>query len=73
MGKTVRDPYVPDRYENEPTGFMFIRGDLYSNENKLLILIHGSGAVRAGQWTRRYVTRTSLIGIEERAGQRARQ
>ena len=42
-----------DAEENEPTSFAFISGDLYTNENKLLILIHGSGAVRAGQWARR--------------------
>ena len=39
--------------ENEPTSFAFIRVDLYPNENILLILINGSGAVRAGQGTRR--------------------
>ena len=39
--------------ENEPTSFAFIRGGLYTYENKLLILIHGSGAVRADQWARR--------------------
>ena len=39
--------------ENEPTRIVFTSGDLYTNENKLLILIHGSGAVRAGQWARR--------------------
>ena len=39
--------------ENEPTSFAFISVDLYTYENKLLILIHGSGAVRAGQWARR--------------------
>ena len=38
--------------ENEPISFVFIGGDLYTNENKLLILIHGSGAVQAGQWAR---------------------
>ena len=38
--------------ENEPTSFAFIRGDLYTNENKLLNFIHHSGAVRAGQWAR---------------------
>ena len=35
--------------ENEPTSFTFMSRDQYTNENKLLILINGSGAVRAGQ------------------------
>ena len=39
--------------EDETTSFGFMSGYLYINENKLLILIHGSGAVRAGQWARR--------------------
>ena len=26
-----------------------------TNPDKLMILIHGSGVVRAGQWARRYV------------------
>ena len=29
--------------------------DAMSNPDKLLVLIHGSGAVRAGQWARRLV------------------
>ncbi len=29
--------------------------DAMSNTRKLLIIIHGSGVVRAGQWSRKYV------------------
>ena len=28
--------------------------DALTNKEKLMILIHGSGVVRAGQWARRY-------------------
>ena len=50
-----------DAEENEPTSFVFISGDLYTNEDKLLLLIHGSGAVRAGQWARRYINYLTII------------
>lgn len=33
-------------------------------KDKLLILIHGNGVVRAGQWARRYVMLTSIdLGV----------
>ena len=31
-----------------------------TNPDKLMILIHGSGVVRAGQWARRYVISGNL-------------
>lgn len=46
--------YVPDDIPNEDTTFVFANRDDFSNSKKLLILIHGSGVVRAGQWARRY-------------------
>ena len=32
--------------------FVFASPDLETNDQRLMILIHGSGVVRAGQWTR---------------------
>ena len=39
----------------EATTFFFMSEDALTNPNRLLVLIHGSGAVRAGQWARRCV------------------
>lgn len=44
-----------DAEANEPKTFVFMSGDLFTNEDKLLLIIHGSGPVRAGQWSKRYV------------------
>ncbi len=38
---------------DEPRSHVFVSPDLAVNQEKLLILIHGSGVVRAGQWARR--------------------
>jgi len=32
--------------------FIFVSDDLVKNEDKLMVIIHGSGVVRAGQWAR---------------------
>ena len=32
--------------------FVFVSDDLETNEDKLMVIIHGSGVVRAGQWAR---------------------
>ena len=37
--------------------------DAMTNPDKLMILIHGSGVVRAGQWARRYVISENLIKL----------
>jgi hypothetical protein len=37
---------------NEIESFIFISDDVYTND-KLVVLVHGSGVVRAGQWARR--------------------
>lgn len=42
-----------DAKEDESTNFIFMSDDAMASE-KLMILIHGSGVVRAGQWARRY-------------------
>ena len=32
--------------------FVFVSDDLDTNEDKLMVIVHGSGVVRAGQWAR---------------------
>ena len=46
-----------DVQDNEATSFIFESDDARTAD-KLMVLIHGSGVVRAGQWARRYVTRS---------------
>ncbi|OWF48694.1 hypothetical protein KP79_PYT14798 [Mizuhopecten yessoensis] len=41
-----------DAEENEPKTFFFMSDDVMTAK-RLMILIHGSGAVRAGQWARK--------------------
>ncbi|KAF8794685.1 FAM172 family protein like [Argiope bruennichi] len=48
-----------DALEDEPTTFIFHSDDAFTNE-KIVILIHGSGVVRAGQWARRLIINDSL-------------
>ena len=36
----------------EKGSFVFVSEDLESNKEKLLVIIHGAGVVRAGQWAR---------------------
>lgn len=45
--------YVPDDVPSEAATFVFATKQDLSNVKKLLVLIHGSGVVRAGQWARR--------------------
>lgn len=46
---------VPIDADNDNNGFFFASDDLNTNEDTLMVLIHGSGVVRAGQWARRYL------------------
>ena len=39
-----------DAKNGEPQSFIFATKESFSPDDKLLVLIHGSGAVRAGQW-----------------------
>lgn len=48
-----RLPVPHDARRDEPSTFIFVSADALTNKEKLLILIHGSGVVRAGQWARR--------------------
>ncbi|XP_074426407.1 cotranscriptional regulator ARB2A isoform X3 [Larus michahellis] len=49
-----------DATESEPKSFIFISEDALTNPDKLLVLIHGSGVVRAGQWARRLIINEDL-------------
>ena len=39
--------------DDEPHSFIFVSDDALETTDRLLLLIHGSGVVRAGQWARR--------------------
>ncbi|XP_074138201.1 cotranscriptional regulator ARB2A isoform X7 [Sminthopsis crassicaudata] len=49
-----------DATESEPKNFIFMSEDAMTNPDKLMILIHGSGVVRAGQWARRLIINEDL-------------
>ncbi|CAL4121757.1 unnamed protein product, partial [Meganyctiphanes norvegica] len=52
---------VPKKAPNkENSSFMFMSEDALTNPEKLLVLIHGSGVVRAGQWARRLIINDTL-------------
>uniref|UniRef100_A0A8C5I8U2 Arb2 domain-containing protein n=1 Tax=Gouania willdenowi TaxID=441366 RepID=A0A8C5I8U2_GOUWI len=46
--------------EDEPESFIYLSPDALSNPSKLLVLIQGSGVVRAGQWARRLIINQDL-------------
>mmetsp|Transcript_9807 Transcript_9807/g.11783 ORF Transcript_9807/g.11783 Transcript_9807/m.11783 type:complete len:317 (-) Transcript_9807:75-1025(-) len=46
--------------ENDVCSFVFVSPDLNTNTEKLLILINGAGAVRAGQWSRKVIINVGL-------------
>ncbi|KAM3725894.1 FAM172 family protein [Dirofilaria immitis] len=48
-----------DDTNKKKSAFIFLSKDWYKKEN-LIVLIHGSGAVRAGQWSRRLIMNESL-------------
>ncbi|KAJ8006141.1 hypothetical protein DPEC_G00125160 [Dallia pectoralis] len=49
-----------DAIEEEPQSFIYLSADAMSNPSKLLVLIHGDGVVRAGQWARRLIINQDL-------------
>jgi predicted alpha/beta hydrolase family esterase len=49
-----------DADSEEPQSFVFQSEDALSNQRKLMVLIHGSGVVRAGQWARRLIINDCL-------------
>ncbi|KAM6467817.1 cotranscriptional regulator ARB2A isoform 1-T4 [Liasis olivaceus] len=57
----LKKVYVPvDAEETEPRSFIFMSEDAMTNPDKLMILIQGSGVVRAGQWARRLIINEDL-------------
>lgn len=50
--KGLHRTYVPQNVPEEEASFIFSTQKELKNPKKLLILIHGSGVVRAGQWAR---------------------
>lgn len=52
--------YVPSNIPERDATFVFSTKRDLSNVKKLLILIHGSGVVRAGQWARRLIMNQSI-------------
>ncbi|XP_028269186.1 cotranscriptional regulator ARB2A homolog isoform X2 [Parambassis ranga] len=51
---------LPVDAEDEPTSFIYLSPDAMSNPSKLLVLVQGSGVVRAGQWARRLIINQDL-------------
>ena len=49
-----------DAKEDQPQSFIFASDDYKTNKDKLMVLIHGSGVVRAGQWARRLIINNNL-------------
>ncbi|KAL3865434.1 hypothetical protein ACJMK2_042824, partial [Sinanodonta woodiana] len=51
--QNMKRVYLPrNAGDDEPRSFVFVSNNIKTNGDKLMILIHGSGAVRAGQWAR---------------------
>ena len=46
--------------DGDPVSFIFRSTDFFTNKDKLLVLIHGTGVVRAGQWARRLIINENL-------------
>ncbi|XP_031441324.2 cotranscriptional regulator FAM172A homolog, partial [Clupea harengus] len=51
----TREILPVDASEDEPKTFIYMSEDALSNPDRLLVLIQGSGVVRAGQWARRLI------------------
>ncbi|XP_051539143.1 cotranscriptional regulator FAM172A homolog isoform X2 [Myxocyprinus asiaticus] len=49
-----------DAAEDEPKSFIYVSEDALTNPEKLMVLIQGSGVVRAGQWARRLIINEDL-------------
>lgn len=52
--------FLPDDVPQEEATFVFSTTEKLSKPKKLLVLIHGSGVVRAGQWARSLIINHSL-------------
>ncbi|XP_067263319.1 cotranscriptional regulator ARB2A homolog isoform X4 [Chanodichthys erythropterus] len=49
-----------DATEGEPKSFIYMSEDALTNPEKIMVLIQGSGVVRAGQWARRLIINEDL-------------
>eukprot|EP00124_Ichthyophonus_hoferi_P005005 Ihof_evm1s637 gene=Ihof_evmTU1s637 len=49
-----------DAQPEESKGFFFMSKDAETNPNRLVLIIHGTGVVRAGQWARRIIINDCL-------------
>ncbi len=58
--KGLYKQFLPDDIPEEEATFIFSTQKELQNPKKLLILIHGSGVVRAGQWARSLIINHSL-------------
>lgn len=45
--------YIPEQAPAEEATFFFTKPEQLEKPKKLIVIIHGSGYVRAGQWARR--------------------
>ncbi|XP_047503068.1 cotranscriptional regulator FAM172A homolog [Penaeus chinensis] len=52
-GGMHRAPVPLNSQPGDPQTFVFLSKDFMTNDDKVLVLIQGSGAVRAGQWSRK--------------------
>eukprot|EP00123_Amoebidium_parasiticum_P005997 comp17055_c0_seq1/m.15791 comp17055_c0_seq1/g.15791 ORF comp17055_c0_seq1/g.15791 comp17055_c0_seq1/m.15791 type:complete len:483 (-) comp17055_c0_seq1:540-1988(-) len=49
-----------DAESTEPKGFIFVSDGVETNPHRLMIIMHGTGVVRAGQWARRIIVNDCL-------------
>lgn len=52
--------YIPDNIPEEKATFVYCTQTELNNPKKLMVIIHGSGVVRAGQWARSMIINHSL-------------
>ena len=51
-----------DARKAEPTGFFFASDDT-AQSDYLMIIVHGMGVVRAGQWSRKYIISFDFLSL----------
>ncbi|PSN35376.1 UPF0528 protein [Blattella germanica] len=51
---------VPKQGSTSESTFVFATPDIHNNPERLLVLIHGSGAVKAGQWARSLIINDNI-------------
>ncbi|XP_013101033.1 FAM172 family protein homolog CG10038 [Stomoxys calcitrans] len=52
--------YIPEQVPSEEASFFFTKPEQLEKPKKLIVIIHGSGYVRAGQWARSLIINNSL-------------